>query len=66
MRENEFGKFNAVHYVGSLLDGTKFKSTRDADKPFTIKLGQGEFIDFIYDLHFANRIILMVFSLFCL
>lgn len=53
VRENEFGNFNAVHYVGTLLDGTKIKSTRDADKPFTIKLGQGEFIDFIYDFAFC-------------
>ncbi|XP_057427339.1 70 kDa peptidyl-prolyl isomerase-like isoform X2 [Lotus japonicus] len=29
-----------VHYVGTFLDGTKFVSTRDSDKPETFTLGQ--------------------------
>lgn len=32
---------HAVHYVGTLLDGTTFESTRQRDEPITIKLGQG-------------------------
>lgn len=36
----------AVHYVGSLIDGTKFDSTRDKDEPFSSKLGYGEFFEF--------------------
>lgn len=40
-----------MHYVGTLLDGTKFESTRDKDEPLTIKLGNGEFIIFIYFLN---------------
>ncbi|XP_072973113.1 peptidyl-prolyl cis-trans isomerase FKBP62-like isoform X2 [Typha angustifolia] len=31
-----------VHYVGSLLDGTKFVSTRDKSEPLTFTLGSGE------------------------
>ncbi|XP_012068191.1 70 kDa peptidyl-prolyl isomerase isoform X2 [Jatropha curcas] len=32
------------HYVGTLLDGTKFDSTRDRGEPMTLKLGQGDVI----------------------
>lgn len=36
----ELGDEVTVHYVGSLLDGTEFVSTRGDDQPFTFKLGQ--------------------------
>lgn len=38
------GETAYVHYVGELLNGNKFDSSRDRGKPFSFKLGQGQVI----------------------
>lgn len=38
------GRTAAVHYTGTLTNGTKFDSSRDRGQPFPVRLGAGEVI----------------------
>ena len=43
-REAQPGATATVHYTGTLVDGTKFDSSKDRNKPFSFRLSAGQVI----------------------
>ncbi|WP_242427299.1 FKBP-type peptidyl-prolyl cis-trans isomerase [Flammeovirga pacifica] len=60
----EVGKMVVVHYTGYLMDGKKFDSSRDREKPFEFLLGRGRVIkgwdEGVQNLTIGSRAMLMI------
>jgi peptidylprolyl isomerase len=63
-RQPKKGEIAAVHYTGTLRDGTKFDSSRDRGQPFEFAVGEGQVIrgwdEGIARLHVGERARLII------
>jgi peptidylprolyl isomerase len=63
-RQPHAGETVAVHYTGTLTDGTKFDSSRDRGAPISFRLGAGEVIkgwdEALAQMHVGDHAVLII------
>ncbi len=52
-QKSKTGDNLSMHYTGKLIDGKKFDSSKDRNKPFDFTLGVGQVIQVKIDINFC-------------